>query len=148
MPPPVVGQVPTGIELINYVAECLELGCDPDDVRKQLQTFGHAPGIAEKIVADTIAWREKNPGAGKSAASDSKPGAWNGTMVLGLIILAISVAVTGGTYFLASRSGGTYIVATGAIITGVLMFLRGAAQAGAEMTASKSQDSRAQDPPR
>jgi len=141
-PPSVVGEIPSGIELINYVAECLAIGCDPGDVQKQLVAFGYPAVNAEKIVADTVAWRQKNPAAGQTTVSaNPKPGGWNATMVLGVIIFFIGIAITAGTYFLASRSGGgTYIVASGAIIGGVIMFFRGASKAGEEMLSQQRKD--------
>jgi hypothetical protein len=64
MPPP-VDEVPKGMDLVNYVAQCLGADCDPLDVRKQLMAFGFSEPNAEKYIADTIEWMRKNPYAGK-----------------------------------------------------------------------------------
>src|ERR1051325_10580329 len=65
-PPTVVGEPLRGMDLINYVAHCLRIGCDAADVRKRLVEFGFTEANADKIIADTRDWVEKNPYAGQS----------------------------------------------------------------------------------
>ena len=48
-------------------------------------------------------------------------------IVFGLILLVVGLALTLGTYDSASRSGGTYIIAYGPMIVGVIKLFRGLA---------------------
>jgi hypothetical protein len=50
-------------------------------------------------------------------------------MVVGGIWAVVGLAVTAGTYF-AAAPGGTYVVASGAVIFGALQFFKGVFQAG------------------
>lgn len=51
----------------------------------------------------------------------------NGNIIYGLILIAIGVIITAVTYDSASREGGTYIVAYGPIIVGVIRLFKGLA---------------------
>jgi hypothetical protein len=54
----------------------------------------------------------------------------NGDIVFGIILLVIGIAITAFTYDGASRQGGTYIVAYGPIVVGVIKLIRGIATLG------------------
>ena len=49
-------------------------------------------------------------------------------VVLGLVLIVIGVLITAVTYGSASKSGGTYLVAYGPIIVGVIKLFRGLAR--------------------
>jgi hypothetical protein len=51
----------------------------------------------------------------------------NGNIVFGLILIAVGVIITAVTYDSASREGGTYVVAYGPIIVGVIRLFKGLA---------------------
>lgn len=63
--PPQLQELPQGIDLMHHVAACLRMGCDPIDVRKQLLTFGFTEVNADKVIADTAEWMQRNPYAGQ-----------------------------------------------------------------------------------
>jgi uncharacterized membrane protein len=46
-------------------------------------------------------------------------------IVVGLLLLIVGIAITSATYSSASQQGGTYIVAYGPIIFGVIRLFRG-----------------------
>jgi len=76
-------------------------------------------------VADTAEWMRKNPHAGKSLPDGTAtPVAYNGHMTVGIIALVIGVGVT-AVSCVAASGGGTYIVAWGAILFGIVEILRG-----------------------
>jgi uncharacterized membrane protein len=49
-------------------------------------------------------------------------------VVIGLVLIVIGILITAVTYDSASKSGGTYIVAYGPIIVGVIKLFRGLAR--------------------
>ena len=51
----------------------------------------------------------------------------NGQLAFGALLLVIGIVVTAATYGSASTSGGTYIIAYGPIIVGVIKIFRGLA---------------------
>lgn len=53
-----------------------------------------------------------------------------GDIIFGIILLVIGIAITAFTYDSASRQGGTYIVAYGPIVVGVIKLIRGLATLG------------------
>lgn len=55
-------------------------------------------------------------------------GGLNGDILFGIILIVIGVAITAITHESASREGGTYIVAYGPIIVGVIKLIRGLAR--------------------
>jgi hypothetical protein len=113
---------PRGMDLINYVAQCLRMGCDPSAIRKWLVEMGFSEANADKYIADTQTWMSKNPNAGGTAG----PPQFNGHMIVGVVALAIGIGVTAVTYLVASGpGGGKYILAWGAMLFGVVEILRG-----------------------
>src|SRR5262249_25675490 len=54
----------------------------------------------------------------------------NGDIIFGIILLVIGIAITAVTYDSASQSGGTYVVAYGPIVVGVIKLIRGIATLG------------------
>lgn len=52
----------------------------------------------------------------------------SGDIALGLVLIVIGILITAVTYGSASSSGGTYIVAYGPIIFGVIKLFRGLAR--------------------
>ena len=55
-------------------------------------------------------------------------GGLNGDVILGIILIIVGIAITAITHDHASRQGGTYIVAFGPIVFGVIRLFRGLAQ--------------------
>jgi hypothetical protein len=146
-PPPFDGEIPRGIDLINHVARCLAMGCDPVEVRKQLTTIGFTEASAEKFVADAAAWMRKNTDAGKPAGAATEDRVNNiNKMVIGATLFFVGIAISVGTFYVASRGGGIYVVASGAVAFGATQFLRGAipffrgpAQPGREQAPGQNQ---------
>jgi hypothetical protein len=99
MPPP-VAEIPNGMDLINHVVRCLDMGCDPLDVRKQLMVFGFSEAKAERMIAETIEWMRTNPNAGKPVKAS--PLYWavsNSAILVGIIscvigLIALAMAAT------------------------------------------------------
>ena len=58
---------------------------------------------------------------------DSNNGA-TGEIVIGIILLVIGIAITVITHDHATQQGGTYVVAYGPIIVGVIKLIRGLAR--------------------
>jgi len=54
----------------------------------------------------------------------------NGDIIFGIILLVIGIGITAVTYDSASQSGGTYVVAYGPIVVGVIKLIRGLATLG------------------
>jgi len=54
----------------------------------------------------------------------------NGDIIFGIILLVIGIGITAVTYDSASQSGGTYVVAYGPIVVGVIKLIRGLASLG------------------
>jgi hypothetical protein len=138
-----VDEVPKEMDLINHVAQCLAMGCDPLDVQKQLMSFGFTAPNAEKYVADTTEWMRRNTDAGKLEDLTTGKGKSriNGNMLIGAAICIAGIVITIVTFSYAAKiGGGTYIVAWGAILFGALQFLKGAAQAGQELDAEQGGD--------
>ena len=54
----------------------------------------------------------------------------NGDIIFGIILLVIGIGITAATYGSASQQGGTYIVAYGPIVVGVIKLIRGIATLG------------------
>ena len=52
----------------------------------------------------------------------------SGDIALGLVLIVVGILITAVTYGSASTSGGTYIVAYGPIIVGVIKLFRGLAR--------------------
>lgn len=53
-----------------------------------------------------------------------------GEIIFGIILLVIGIAITVVTHDHASRQGGTYVVAYGPIVVGVIKLFRGLARMG------------------
>jgi hypothetical protein len=126
--------IPKGQELFQYIVVCLDKGCDKSDIKAQLASFGYASKDTETIVNDCVKWRERNAGtvvASGTASSGTGPEI-NGNMMIGGLICIIGIGITIATFMMSSRSGGTFIVAWGAILFGAVQFVRGAAQMGLE----------------
>ena len=126
--------IPKGQELFQHIVACLDKGCAPADVKVHVASFGYPAKVAETVVDDCVQWRQRNAGvelASGDQRSGSSPGI-NANMLIGGVICLIGIAVTVGTFMIASSRGGTHIVAWGAILFGALQFVRGAAQAGQE----------------
>lgn len=139
-PPPVSGEIPKGQELFYYIVECLDLGCDPADIRTQLLAFRYREADADKILADVVVWRQRNPGGGvrPNETNSSSSGGINANMAIGGFICLIGIAVTVFSFVVASHSSGRYVLAWGAILFGAIQFIRGAAQVGRERQASQT----------
>jgi hypothetical protein len=135
-PPPPPGDraksAPAQWDVHGYVLECLEKGSTPSEVRKQLIARGHSANEANAVVDSVAHWRKGHyVGEGIDLDDpDSIRAAGKRNMVIGAGICLIGLVITIGTFALASGSGGSFIVASGAIFWGFVQFCRGAAQAG------------------
>ncbi|MBL0220147.1 MAG: hypothetical protein IPQ07_40545 [Myxococcales bacterium] len=61
---------------------------------------------------------------------DRRSGGINGDIILGIILIVVGIAITAITHDHASQKGGTYVVAFGPIVVGVIRLFRGLARAG------------------
>jgi uncharacterized membrane protein len=59
---------------------------------------------------------------------NQKPSGMNGDIILGIILIVVGIAITAITHDHASKAGGTYVVAFGPIIVGVIRLFRGLAR--------------------
>jgi uncharacterized membrane protein HdeD (DUF308 family) len=63
---------------------------------------------------------------GEERARQQEHQSWaNGRLIIGVVLLVIGILVTAVTYSDASKSGGTYTIAYGAMIVGVINIVRG-----------------------
>lgn len=61
---------------------------------------------------------------------NQKPSGVNGDIILGIILIVIGIAITVITHDHATKQGGTYVVAFGPIVVGVIRLIRGLARSG------------------
>ena len=118
-----------GDELFKYVVDCLRCGMSKTEVCQELIAMGYSPTEAGPWVEQVAEWRRNNlseglpqcpgafSGAAPSGSSDTESGG-KANMWVGLIVCLIGIFFTVGTYTTAAESGGTYIVAYGAIAWG------------------------------
>ena len=64
---------------------------------------------------------------GGDAAQRDRRAHASGQLVFGVVLLLIGIIITAVTYDSASTSGGTYIIAYGPIVVGVIKIIRGLA---------------------
>jgi hypothetical protein len=108
-------------QLTQYVARQFALGKKKSKIIDALVKSGVPQAQSSKIVEDvenTI----------KKARKSSRKSRGRKQLIYGGIILAIGVAITGGTYVAAASgaTGGYYLVSFGAILVGLLSIIRGA----------------------
>lgn len=81
--------------------------------------------VANENKLNTLQGAGEDPGA-----IDSKAGVNSGAIIWGLLVTIIGIVVTVTTYQTASKEGGTYVVAYGAILYGVITMIKGAISDG------------------
>ncbi len=93
-----------------------------DDLAKRMQQSHGVQGSYSQDVSPEQMMYEADRAQRRSRA--------HGDIIFGIILLVIGIAITAFTYDSASRQGGTYIVAYGPIIVGVIKLIRGLATLG------------------
>jgi hypothetical protein len=120
-------------QLYGYAAQLLGGGAQPDAVRQKLLELGLDEKTASTVVHDLLA------APGTVPADIVRPpsgGDWSREvgrrrMAVGALVFFIGLIVTVAT-FAAAAGGGTYIVAWGAMLYGVIEFLRGASMSSGQ----------------
>ncbi len=107
--------------IYQYAAQLMKAGQSNASIVDALTKKGLGREVAHKVV--------DNLQQARSKASHSSA---NRNMLVGGVICIIGILVTIGTYAAASHSssGGSYVVAWGAIIFGAIQFFRGLAASG------------------
>ena len=67
------------------------------------------------------------PGSEADEARAARRARARGQLMLGALLLGVGIVVTAATYGSASESGGTYLIAYGPMIVGVIKIVRGLA---------------------
>jgi hypothetical protein len=104
--------------LVDVAAMLVEKGASPTKAKQYLMEKGASAEDATKLFSRAVGAKKQ---AKRAEASHN--------MVVGGIWAVVGLAVTAGTYF-AAAPGGTYFVASGAVIFGALQFFKGVFQAG------------------
>jgi hypothetical protein len=107
-------------QLTQYVARQFGLGRKKSQIVSALVKSGVPEAQASKIVEDV-------ENVAKKTRKSSRRSRGKRQLIYGGIILAIGVAITGGTYVAAASgaTGGYYLVSFGAILVGLLSIIRG-----------------------
>jgi hypothetical protein len=100
-----------------YVAERVKAGASRQAVVQELIQRGYEPAVARELVGGV---------ARKHALSARSSGLL--LLIVGLIVTAISVALTVGSYTAAAEQGGYYYVCCGLTLFGLYLTFRGVAQ--------------------
>jgi hypothetical protein len=126
-----------GDELFKYVVDCLGRGTSKTEVCQELIAMGYSSTEAGPWVEQVAEWRRRNiiseglpqyPGTSSGAAPSESGGTEGGgkaNIWVGAIVCLLGIFFTVGTYTTAAESGGTYVVAYGAIVWGAMQFMRG-----------------------
>lgn len=89
-------------------------GKNENDVRQMVADEGGSPELAERLLKNL---REESK-------SESR-GEGKRDLVIGLIVLAVGLVVTIGSYAAASEGGGSYFITYGLIAAGAIQTIRG-----------------------
>ncbi len=110
-------------EMVAGVIKELSAGKQPARIIKEMEKQGWTKDMAAALVAQaqqTIKTYQESPEGRKVMAARYKR-----TMLAGVLWAVGGIVVTAVTYDMASRGGGTYVVAWGAVIFGIYDFVRG-----------------------
>ena len=123
-------KVPKGKVLFDFVLDCLEECESRSEICEKLVAFGYSENDAAMIVAD-VTNRRRHHLETQRTAGDSEEKGTNGTtnMVVGGVICVVGVTITVISFLVASGTGGSHIIAWGAIVWGAIQFVRGLIQA-------------------
>jgi hypothetical protein len=119
---------PGGSDLTTRIRLGLAAGKARDQVVAELVAGGLSQPTAERFVDRALAEQGAGPAtptrelAAKPAAEEDPGG--RGAMISGSFWLSLGACVTGGTYLLA-KPGEEFVLAYGAVIAGILAFVRG-----------------------
>ena len=125
----------------DLIAEKIRQGESDEEIRKAVMGNGYSRAFADKLIADT---REDLPRmnqvlaqrtlyqesvrayevAERRAVRKHEQSQWLVTLIIGLALLALGVAITAGTYWMAGP-GGTFYVSGGLIFFGLLAVAKG-----------------------
>ena len=100
-----------------YIAGRVKAGASREAIVQELIQRGYDSAVAREMVGGVTR---------KHASSARKSGLW--LLIGGLIITAVSLALTIASYTAAAEQGGTYIVCCGLILFGLTLTFRGAMQ--------------------
>jgi hypothetical protein len=130
----------TGVTPYEQAKEYLEQGMTADAAREKLVASG-VDDASARVVLGSLWTRTEQPAAPEFTpqldlnpsemnahrSTEAAGGGWlNGSVMLGLVLVAIGLGVTFFSYAAASSAGGgTYTVAWGAILVGVIRIVRG-----------------------
>ena len=125
----------------DYIAEQIRQGMPEEDIRKLVIGNGYSPAFADKLIADTkrdlprlnqlynerVEQQEAErayEAAEMRAVRKYEQSRWLLTLLAGLGLLTLGVAITAGTYWMAGP-GGTFIAAGGLIFLGLIAVCKG-----------------------
>lgn len=104
--------------------ESLLAGTRPREVRKSLVQAGYSPQQADRILQTAQHYQRENE-ALERAKLDIHGNSGRQNMIIGGTICVIGLIVTVGSCLVASKTGGTFLVASGAVFWGGAQFFRG-----------------------
>ena len=108
---------------VAFVNASLKRGFPPDEIAVQLKLRGLDGETARGLVARLSSGAA--PAAGSVSAAPGMPADKAAQLRMGLISIAIGVAITGGTYlFAASHGGGMYILSIGPMMFGAIRVIK------------------------
>lgn len=110
--------------LLDFVKTKLDAGRSKEQIIKDLVKKKANEPDANKAVTLAVDYLANNPLESKTLLRAYKAGKGKGRLLEGGIYLLIGLGITGFTYY-SARSGGTYVLAWGAILVGALRILEG-----------------------
>ena len=125
----------------DFIAEKIRQGESDEAIRRAVMGNGYSRAFADKLIADTkedlprmnlvqaqqVAYQEavkEYEAAGRREVRRYEQSRWLLTVLIGLALLALGLAITAGTYWMAG-SGGTFYVSGGLIFFGLLAVGKG-----------------------
>ncbi len=118
---------PIAPDIVREVRTRIERGHTPEQIVAWLGTQGVKPKRALRLVGRVEDNVQADLGEMERMAAHSGARRHNARTVTGAVIALLGIGVTLATYSSASQTGGSYVVAYGAIIGGAVMFFRGLA---------------------
>jgi hypothetical protein len=117
--------------LFSDAVIALHQGSSPESVKSGLISRGVSPEVAEAIVEKAVDFRlpqrdrrGSHSDSSYSVIPSSAPRADVGAMLAGGLVCLVGILITAASYA-TTPSGGTYVMALGAILFGAFKFLQG-----------------------
>jgi hypothetical protein len=101
-------------QILEFAASEIVQGANGAELQRKLVNEGIDPSAAPSIIA-----------AADSVVVEAKRRDINGRTLSGFLLFAVGIVITAATYTGAESTGGPYIVAWGAVVYGLMQFVRG-----------------------